>query len=334
MSKIKSDTPRPFFQSSRRSLKAFITCSAPRFFPPDIFPQHASLAPPFINGWVVPAPHPHPCFVPAVLGSYHVISFGQVSLTIFSEICDQFPNIAITPWLLSKQSFVCNFYTWRMKWLFFVRLQLFSLSCPLIPLIPFYTYYWMLLPKSSSRFFFFVWGSVICIKQSFLFLLASNYNPFWFLYSALFCSCMYSSLVSFNVIIFFWADFFCDILVLSPCLLSNLKFTHAFRTVQNNNKSVVTEGSGSSISNGKSLCYCFPILYFFNSIVWSMSFVHHIPTSAHPSEAGKRLDTPWLKITDNRHLLSSRLFVNRSRRYGRVEFGSRCTGKDSCQSGY
>lgn len=208
MSKIKSDTPRPFFQSSRRSLKAFITCSAPRFFPPDIFPQHASLATPFIGwgGLCSPTP-PHPCFVPAVLGSYHVISFGQVSLTILSEICDQFPNIAITPWLLSKQSFVCNFYTWRMKWLFFVRLQLFSLSCPLIPLIPFYT----LLNAASEvllSLFFFVWGSVICIKQSFLFLLASNYNPFWFLYSALFCSCMYSSLVSFNVIIFFEPNFF------------------------------------------------------------------------------------------------------------------------------
>ena len=146
---------------------------------------------------------------------------------------------------------------------------------------------------------------------------------------------MYSSLVSFNVIIFFLSRiFFCDILVLSPCLLSNLKFTHAFRTVQNNNKSVVTEGSGSSISNGKSLCYCFSILYFFNSIVWSMSFVHHIPTSACPSEAGKRLDT--LKITDNRHLLSSRLFVNRFRRYERVGFGSRMDvlAGDSCQFGY
>ena len=75
------------------------------------------LSPPhsLMDGWSpLPTP-PHPCFVPAVLGSYHVISFGQVSLTIFSEICDQFPNIAITPWLLSKQSFVCNFYTWRMK---------------------------------------------------------------------------------------------------------------------------------------------------------------------------------------------------------------------------
>ena len=167
MSKIKSDTPRPFFQSSRRSLKAFITCSAPRFFPPDIFPQHASLATPFIDGWVVPAPHPTPPLFRSSGSWFLSRNIIRTSFPYyFSEICDQFPNIAITPWLLSKQSFVCNFYTWRMKWLFFVRLQLFSLSCPLIPLIPFYT----LLNAASEvllSLFFFRLGKCHLYKTKF-----------------------------------------------------------------------------------------------------------------------------------------------------------------------
>ena len=215
--------PRPFFLQRSFSF----TCSALQgFFLSRLwsFPQHASLhlaslPPQFIDldGWGSPCP-PHPLplgFVPAVFGSYRVISSRTISFTIFSEICDQFPyydenyrgyfnnNIVVVILILgwwNDAFFLCASI---------VRVSLSpspSLSlCPSTP-SPWYPLYKLLATSnvllSLVRFCFL--EVVLCIKLVFFSLVV--------VYSALFlarvCLCIRVSLFFFNVNNYFLEQIF------------------------------------------------------------------------------------------------------------------------------